>query len=218
LIHCYITDRMTLPAGEPLLSAISRNLSAGASGSEKPTLNRDREGAVEFRCPDWIQIREKDLSARDLFELTRKALAQPNPKRVKILLNSRIDVALAAGAAGAHLPSHSPAPRAWRAITPPGFLLGVSCHSPEEVRAAAAEGADYVFFGPVFSPLSKPASSPPVGLAGLARAVAAAKIPVLALGGVTRENAAACVEVGAAGVAGISLYQMRTQTHPWRAW
>jgi thiamine-phosphate pyrophosphorylase len=198
VIQCAITDRRTLPDGVPFLSAISRNLAAGV---------------------DWIQIREKDLSARDLLDLVRSVLAQSNPRGVKILVNTRIDVALAAGASGAHLPSGSPAARAWRAMTPPGFLLGVSCHSPEEVRAAAGEGADYVFFGPVFSPLSKPAQSPPVGLGGLARAVAAAaKIPVLALGGITRANAAACIEAGAAGVAGISLYRMSTPTHPLRAW
>jgi len=197
-----------LPAGETLLSAISRNL----AGADAPLLNRDREGA------DWIQLREKDLTARELFELTRSILALPNPRGVKILVNTRIDVALAAGAAGVHLPSNSPAPLAWRAMTPPGFLLGVSCHLTEEVRAAAGEGADYVLFGPVFPPLSKLAQSPPVGLAGLARAVAAAaNIPVLALGGITRSNAAACIEAGAAGVAGISLYQM-TPTHPLRAW
>jgi thiamine-phosphate pyrophosphorylase len=175
-----------LPGGETLLDAIARNL-----------------GGV-----DWIQIREKDLAARDLLELVRNVLAQPNPRGVKILVNTRIDVALAAGASGAHLPSGSPAPLAWRAMTPPGFLLGVSCHSPEEVRTAAEEGADYVVFGPVFPPLSKPAKSPPAGLEGLSRAVAAAaKIPVLALGGITRSRISACIEAGAAGVAGISLYQ-----------
>jgi thiamine-phosphate pyrophosphorylase len=175
-----------LPTGETLLSTISRNLAAGV---------------------DWIQIREKDLTARDLFELTLRVLALPNPRGVKILVNSRIDVALAAGALGAHLPSSSPAPRAWRAMLPPGFLLGASCHSPEEVRAAAGEGADYVFFGPVFAPLSKSTLLPPVGIAGLAAAVAAAKIPMLALGGITRSNTVTCIEAGAAGVAGISLYQ-----------
>jgi thiamine-phosphate pyrophosphorylase len=186
VIQCQITDRKALPAGVTLLSVISRNLAAGA---------------------DWIQIREKDLSARELFELVRRVLAQPNPRGVKILINSRVDVAMAAGAAGAHLPSNSPAPHAWRKIAPPGFLLGVSCHSAEEVRTAENEGADYAIFGPVFPPLSKSAQLPPVGLAGLSLAVAAAKIPVLALGGVTRANAAACVEAGAAGVAGISLFQ-----------
>jgi thiamine-phosphate pyrophosphorylase len=181
-----------LPAGETLLAAIARNLAGGKLAD----------------AADWIQIREKDLSARDLFELVRNVLAQPNPRGVKILVNTRIDVALAAGASGAHLPSGSPAPLAWRPMTPPGFLLGVSCHSPEEVRTAKEEGADYAIFGPVFPPLSKPAQSPPVGLTGLARAVAAAsKIPVLALGGITRANIAACIETGAAGVAGISLYQ-----------
>jgi thiamine-phosphate pyrophosphorylase len=176
-----------LPAGITLLAAIARNLAAG---------------------PDWIQIREKDLTARELFELTRSVLAQPNPRGVKILVNSRIDVALAAGASGAHLPSDSPAPFAWRPIAPPGFLLGASCHTPEEVRAAEREGADYVLFGPVFAPLSKLAQLPPVGLEGLARAVAAAaRTPVLALGGITRANASACIQAGAAGVAGISLYQ-----------
>jgi thiamine-phosphate pyrophosphorylase len=192
VISCYITDRRTLPAGVTLLSSISRNLTDGNLPN----------------APDWIQIREKDLPARQLFELTRGVLAQPNPRGVKILVNSRIDVAAAVGAAGAHLPSGSPAPRAWRSMTPPGFLLGVSCHSPEDVRAAEQEGADYVLFGPVFAPLSKPAQSSPAGLAGLARAVkAAAKIRVLALGGITRANIAACIEAGAAGVAGISLYQ-----------
>jgi thiamine-phosphate pyrophosphorylase len=191
VIHCYITDPKSLSSGETLLAAIARNLADTNSS----------------HAPDWIQIREKDLTARGLFELTRSALAQPNPRGVKILVNSRIDVALAAGASGAHLPSGSPAPLAWRSIAPPGFLLGVSCHSPDEVRAAAQEGADYVLFGPVFAPLSKPAQLPPVGLAGLARAVTSVDIPVLALGGITRANAAACVEAGAAGVAGISFYQ-----------
>ena len=191
MIHCYITDRKSLSSGETLLAAIARNL-AGAHSSP---------------APDWIHIREKDLSAQGLFELTRSALAQPNPRGVKILVNSRIDVALAAGAAGVHLPAGSPAPSAWRSITPPGFLLGVSCHSADEVRAAQQEGADYALFGPVFAPLSKPLQSPPAGLSGLARAAAAAKIPVLALGGITRANASACIKAGAAGVAGISLFQ-----------
>jgi thiamine-phosphate pyrophosphorylase len=156
--------------------------------------------------PDWVQIREKDLSARDLYELVRAATELPNPRGVKFLVNTRVDVALAAGCVGAHLPSGSPPPRFWRSITPPGFLFGVSCHTVEEVRQAEQDGADYVLFGPVFAPLSKSSNLNPRGVEELALAAACVKIPVLALGGITRRNQAACVAAGAAGIAGISLY------------
>jgi thiamine-phosphate pyrophosphorylase len=181
-ITCYVTDRHTL-GPETLLDAIARNLAAGV---------------------DWIQIREKDLSARALFELVEAAIELPNPHASKIIVNTRADVAVAAGAAGVHLPSGSPAPRFWRR---PGFFIGVSCHSLKDVRQAEAEGADYAVFGPVFAPLSKTAGREPTGLEGLAQAAAAVRIPVLALGGVTRENSPACISAGAAGVAGISLFQ-----------
>jgi thiamine-phosphate pyrophosphorylase len=185
VIRCYITDSKTL-AAESLPEAIGRNLAAGVT---------------------WIQIREKDLSARALFELVEAARKPPNPYHSKILVNSRVDVALAAGADGAHLPSGSPAPRMWRPIVPAGFLIGVSCHSVEDVRQAEAEGADYAVFGPVFPPLSKSSGFEPRGLEGLARAAAAVRIPVLALGGVTSVNSDACISAGAAGIAGISLFQ-----------
>ena len=171
MLRCYITDRRQLPSREALLEAIARNFVAGV---------------------DWIQIRERDLSARDLFDLVR---------------NARVDVARAAGAAGAHLPSGSPPPRRWRAITPPEFLIGVSCHTIEEARAAERDGADYVLFGPVFTPRSKSADLPPRGLDRLTEAARAVRIPVLALGGITKENALQCVSAGAAGVAAISLFQ-----------
>ena len=182
MIRYYITDSRTL-ANESLLDAIARNLAAGI---------------------EWIQIREKDLSARALFQLVEAALKLPNPHDSKILVNTRADVALAAGAAGVHLPSGSPPARVWRRQ---GFLIGVSCHSVEDVRHAEAEGAGYVVFGPVFPPRSKPAGHEPRGLEDLQRAAAAVKIPLLALGGVTRENSDACISAGAAGVAGISLFQ-----------
>jgi len=142
--------------------------------------------------------------------LVQKVLALPNPRGVKILVNTRVDVALAAGAAGAHLPGNSPPPQVWRAVVPRDFLIGVSCHSVEEVERAAEEGADYVLFGPVFDPISKAAASPALGYGELAQAARAVKIPVLALGGITRANIDACVAQGAAGIAGISLYQHRT--------
>ena len=185
-MQCYITDRRTLPAHVELLDCIARNLAAGV---------------------EWTQIREKDLSARELFDLTARALALPNPHRSKILVNTRVDVALAAGADGVHLPAGSPAPRRWRGLSPAGFLIGVSCHTLEEVRTAEEEGADYVVFGPVFAPRSKVITLEPKGLDALGEAARAVRIPVLALGGITRENAGDCMRAGASGIAAISLFQ-----------
>lgn len=185
-IRCYVTDRHSLPSGVTLIDNIARNLAAGI---------------------EWIQIREKDLSARDLFDLTRQVLSLSNPHGSRILMNTRVDVALAAGAAGAHLPAGSPAPRIWRSLAPAEFLIGVSCHTLAEVRAAEEQGADYVVFGPVFAPRSKVSVLDPRGIEGLAQAARAVRIPVLALGGITAANAEDCVRAGAAGVAAISLYQ-----------
>ena len=193
MLRCYITDRPALPGPESLLDAIARNVADGV---------------------DWIQIREKDLSARELLDLVCRAIVLARtrtPISTKILVNTRLDVALAAGADGAHLPAGSIPPGKWRELVrarvPPGFLIGTSCHAIDEVRAAEAEGADYAVFGPVFSPLSKGSDLAPRGLESLSRAARSVRIPVLALGGITRENASACVSAGAAGVAAISLFQ-----------
>ena len=183
MIRCYITDRTQLRAGETLIQSIARNAAAGV---------------------DWIQIREKDLASRTLFELVKEARAAA--PGAKIIVNTRVDVALAAGAAGAHLPSTSPPPRVWERIVPQGFLIGVSCHTIDEVRSAEQEGASYVVFGPVFAPLSKATDVAPRGLDQLARAAASVRIPVLALGGITNVNAKMCVAAGAAGIAGISMF------------
>jgi len=151
---------------------------------------------------DWVQIRDKELAARELIAVVRRAVGTMG----KVLVNSRVDVAIASGAAGVHLPAGSIAPSEWRGITPPGFLIGVSCHTRDEVVRAEQEGADYVLFGPVFAPLSKTSALAPRGLDELRRVSHAVKIPVLALGGITWENAEACVGAGAAGVAGITLF------------
>ncbi len=154
------------------------------------------------RGAGMIQIRAKQLPARTLFDLTRAVLRVAGGARV--LVNSRVDVALAAGAAGVHLPSLSIAPARLRAITPPGFLVGVSCHRREELERAEQEGADFAVFGPVYPTRSHPGAA--MGLEAFGTAVRGLKLPVYALGGVSRENAADCIAAGAAGIAGISFF------------
>ena len=122
----------------------------------------------------------------------------------RILVNDRADVAIACGAAGVHLRGNSAAPTQMRRIAPEGFLISVACHSEEDV--AAAEGADYAILAPVFAPLSKKDHRVPLGLEKLSAIAGRTRIPVLALGGVTEENARLCMEGGAAGVAGITLF------------
>ncbi|MEE8256730.1 MAG: thiamine phosphate synthase, partial [Acidobacteriota bacterium] len=120
--------------------------------------------------------------------------------------NDRLDVAVAAGAAGVHLPAHGfPVDEVRRSY--PELLIGASTHNLEELRRAADGGAGFAVFGPVFETPSKKAYGPPVGLEKLAEAARAVNIPVLALGGVTLENAADCLRAGAAGLAAISLFQ-----------
>src|SRR5262249_35087368 len=161
-----------------------------------------------------VQLREKDLSARALEELARKAadaVLRGSPAR--LLINSRIDVALACGAHGVNLPardlSASEARAVWDRAGLAPAVIGVSTHSAEEVAQAEAHGADFALFGPVFE---KDRESNPRGLDQLRQACrrpfgALATVPVLALGGVTLENAQRCLDAGAAGIAGIRLFQ-----------
>jgi thiamine-phosphate pyrophosphorylase len=151
---------------------------------------------------EMVQIRAKELPARALAELVRGALACA--LHSKILVSTRTDVALACGAHGVHLPARSMSPQSIRQIAPAGFLIGVSCHTIDELRAAEREGADFAVYGPVFPSVTK--SLTPIGLEAFRQGAASVHVPVYALGGVTAESAPQCIAAGAAGIAGISLF------------
>lgn len=151
-----------------------------------------------------IQLREKNLSARALYELTRRAAKLTRQSSSRLLVNDRADIASAAGADGVHLTSRSLETEVVRRSFGDEFLIGVSTHTLVEARAARDQGADFAVFGPVFETPSKTAPGSTVGVDTL-RAVALALNPFLliALGGVTRDNASLALRAGASGVAAI---------------
>jgi thiamine-phosphate pyrophosphorylase len=194
---CYVTDRQSLGV---------------AAGADRGTALLERIRGASTAGVDWIELREKDLPARRLLELAASAVSATRAAgSARILVNDRLDVAWAAGAGGVHLGEASlPAGEvveSKRRRGPADFLVGVSCHSLEAARAAQDAAADYIFFGPVFTTPSKLAFGPPQGLVALGAVCSALRIPVLAIGGITAENAASCLEAGAAGIAGIRLFQ-----------
>lgn len=199
----YITERTQFPGDEParrehLLAKIAEAARAGV---------------------DYIQLRERDLISRALEGLAGDALrvirdipASSGKPRPRLLINSRTDVALAVGADGVHLRSGDVGAdvvrQVWTLCGPDPHVrptIAVSCHSPVEVRQAQAGGADFAVFAPVFEKKDAPGARP-TGLEGL-RVAARARIPVLALGGIARENVASCLHAGAAGVAAVRLFQ-----------
>jgi thiamine-phosphate pyrophosphorylase len=210
-IFYYITDRTAFAADERtrrlrLLAKIAEAASAGLH---------------------YIQLREKDLSARDLESLAREAVqiilnqnklrTENRESRTALLINSRTDVALAVEADGIHLPVNDVSPaevrRIWkcgavtsvRELSPEKPLISISCHSPQEVAEAASIQANLALFAPVFE--KKDALSvTPSGLESL-RQASLCNIPVLALGGITLQNAESCLRAGAAGIAAIRLFQ-----------
>ena len=179
---------------------------------------------------DYIQLREKDFSARDLEALAREALGIVGNHQLRteirelgtpvhttaLLINSRTDVALAVQADGVHLRSDDVSPteirriigRSFGAGAPARVTISISCHTPDQVQQAQLDGADLALFAPVFEKRDTP-NTQPTGLEAL-RHACANRIPVFALGGVTLDNAAACLEAGAAGIAAIRLFQENT--------
>jgi thiamine-phosphate pyrophosphorylase len=145
-----------------------------------------------------VQVREKDLPGRGLLALAERLRVLTARAGALLLVNDRIDVAVAVGADGVHLGGGSLPADVARRLLPPGALIGVSTHAPAE---AAGATADFVFFGPVYATPSKAAFGPPQGVAALRQAAAAARVPVLAIGGVTAASVPATRAAGATGVA-----------------
>ncbi len=194
-----------------------RSLCGIESAEQRETLLR-KIAAASAAGVDWIQIREKDLPGKDCASLTFEALqhtaksAANKTAPARMLVNDRLDVALSQKAGGVHLGENSlPLVEAKRLVDARGeshdFLIGVSCHSLEAARAAAAGGVDYIFFGPVFATPSKAAFGAPQGLERLAEVCGAISVPVLAIGGITVSNACSCLAAGASGIAAIRLFQ-----------
>jgi len=182
----YITDRRALDP-EPLLPRVLAAVRAGV---------------------DVVQIREKDLATRPLLDLVLSVAEEARRlDTTKVVVNDRLDVALAAGTAGVHLGAHSLPAGLVRSIVPAGFLVGVSCHSLEEALGTEEAGADYILFGPIFETPSKLSYGPPLGIEKLRKVASQVRLPILALGGITVERIRPCLEAGATGIAGIRIFQ-----------
>jgi thiamine-phosphate pyrophosphorylase len=192
-------------AGHPFLYYITD--SSQLETPERVDALLERIGAAFRAGVDWVQVREKRMPARALCGLVGRVARLPEEGAGKLLVNERLDVALACGADGVHLPADSLPAGVVRRATARNFLVGVSCHTVEEVEGAAREGASFAVLGPIFA---TPGKGPPLGVELLRQAcgrVVPLRFPVLALGGLTLENAAACLDAGAAGLAAIRLFQ-----------
>ena len=210
----------------PLVCLVS-DRSRLSSPAEAPDGSRDPWAAlVELAGQaaeagvDLIQVREPDLSSGDLLALVTRILERARSTSSKIVVNDRLDVALAAGAHGVHLKGESIDTGSVRALVPDGMLVGRSVHCVEEAVAAAQAGADYVICGTVFESRSKTPGHRPAGLTLVEEVVAAVSIPVVAIGGMRIERLADVAATGAAGIAAIGLFHelpAREEQSPWRA-
>jgi thiamine-phosphate pyrophosphorylase len=200
---------MKFALSKPILCLITRGATTETTTPDCPEFQEvlDQVSAATAAGIDLIQIREKRLTARVLFELAQRAVEQTNRTATQIVINDRADIAAGAGAAGAHLTTQSIQASRIRKTFGEDFIIGASTHSIEEATVARAGGADFAVIGPVFETISKSEYGRPIGLEALAEASRRlAPFPLLALGGVSVENAQLCLAAGASGIAGISLF------------
>ena len=190
-VLCLVTDRRRLCPETVAFEAARRRLIDQAKWAVTSNV-------------DLIQVRERDLETADLARLVSDLVRVSRGSGTRVVVNDRLDVALACGADGVHLRHDSVRAETVRTIAPAGFLVGRSVHGPAEAEGAGP--VDYLIAGTVFPTPSKPAATPILGLDGLADVVQAVAVPVLAIGGITRERLDEVAATGAAGAAGIGLF------------
>jgi thiamine-phosphate pyrophosphorylase len=177
-----VTDRPAL-LGREILDVVGQAVAGGAG---------------------MVQLREKTASTREFVELARAVAGLLKPRGVPLLINDRVDVALAAGADGVHVGQDDMRPADVRTILGPDAIIGLSVTGEAETRAARGEPVDYLGAGPVFATATKPDAGAAQGLAGLSAMIALAAVPVVAIGAITSANAASVLDQGAAGLAVVS--------------
>ena len=200
---------MPLNSHRPILYAITSGATKSKTTPDDDEFTRIlhlAEAAVAAQL-SLFQIREKNLNAHVLYELVTRATKITRGSSTRLLVNDRLDVALAAGADGVHRTSASLPARVVRGMSGPEFLIGASTHSLETARDARDNGADFAVFGPVFETESKRGFGPPQGLDKLKQVASELQgFPVVAIGGITLDNAESCFAAGASGIAGIRLF------------
>jgi thiamine-phosphate pyrophosphorylase len=194
---------MTIP--QPAICVVTRG--RGSTDSSERVALLDRLERAAAAGATIIQIRERQFDDRELVRFAQQVVDAVRPHGTLVSVNERIDIALTAAAGGVHLKSDSPSVADVRRIVPARFVVGRSIHSPEEAIAVQRDGGcDYLFFGTVFPSSSKPAEHPAAGIEALERVCRAVALPVIAIGGISRERTRAVTASGAAGVAAISLF------------
>jgi thiamine-phosphate pyrophosphorylase len=200
---------MTPNLPKPILYLITRGATVEATTPESEEFRNilQQVSAAVTAGIQLIQIREKQLTTRVLFELTARVVAIARGSSTRVLVNDRADIAASAGADGVHLTTRSLTPDVIRKTFGANFLIGASTHSLTEAQAACREGADFAVFGPIFPSPSKEKYGPPLSVGQLIEATCElAPFPLIALGGISIENVNECLSAGAYGIAGITLF------------